>query len=74
MCLISTLLPVPDGPSTIEIWSSGRPRLRPLRIRVRPNCLTTSMISIASSPPWSRFSPVCQRYGFASLGSTPGIE
>ena len=32
------------------------------------------MISIASSPPWSRFSPVCQRYGFDSDGSTPGID
>ena len=29
MCLISTLLPVPEGPSTIETWSSGRPRFRP---------------------------------------------
>ena len=59
MCLISTDLPVPDGPSTIEIMLSGRPRLQPFRIRVRPNCLTRSMISIASSPPWSRFCPVC---------------
>ena len=74
MCLISTLLPVPEGPSTIEIWLSGSPRLTPLRIRMRPNCLTTSMISIASSPPWSRFSPVCQRYGSGSLASTPGIR
>ena len=54
MCLISTDLPVPDGPRTIEIMLSGMPRLQPFRIRVRPNCLTRSMISIASSPPWSR--------------------
>ena len=69
MCLISTLFG-PGGPSTIEIWSLGSPRLRPFRIRVRPNCLTRSMISIASSPPWSRFSPVCQRYGLV-LGGAP---
>jgi hypothetical protein len=32
-----------------------------------------SMTSIASSPPWSRFAPVCQRYGFDSSELTPGM-
>src|SRR5204862_371441 len=74
MCLISTLLPVPEGPSTIETWSSGRPRLSPLRMRARPNCLTRPMISIASVPPWSRVRPVWKREGSDSEGSTPGVE
>ena len=59
MCLMQTDLPVPDGPRIIEIWLSGRPRLRPFRIVLRPNALTTSMNSTASSEPCSRVRPVC---------------
>ena len=57
MCLMQTDLPVPDGPRIIEIWSSGRPRLRPFRIVLRPNALMTSMNSTASSAPCSRVRP-----------------
>src|SRR5215217_3545508 len=66
MCLMHTDLPVPDGPRIIEIWLSGRPRLRPFSTRLRPNALTTSMNSTASSEPCSRFVPVCHWYSFAS--------
>ncbi len=62
MCLMQTDLPVPDGPRIIEIWLSGMPRFRPLRIVLRPNDFLTSMNSIASMPPCSRLWPVCQRY------------
>src|SRR5262245_36246274 len=66
MCLMQTDFPVPEGPRIIEIWLSGRPRLRPLRTRLRPNALTTSMNSTASSEPCSRFTPVCHWYSSAS--------
>ena len=59
MCLMQTDLPVPDGPRIIEIWLSGMPRLRPLRIVLRPNDFFTSMNSIASVEPWSRVRPEC---------------
>ena len=48
MCLMQTDLPVPDGPRIIEIWPSGRPRLRPFRIVLRPKDFFTSMNSTAS--------------------------
>src|ERR671925_237575 len=66
MCLMQTDLPVPDGPRIIEIWLSGRPRLRPFSTRLRPKALTTSMNSTASSEPCSRFLPVCHWYSSAS--------
>src|SRR5215212_1972205 len=66
MCLMHTDLPVPDGPRIIEIWLSGRPRLSPLSTRLRPNALTTSMNSTASSEPCSRVLPVCHWYSSAS--------
>src|SRR5215207_5816791 len=66
MCLMHTDLPVPEGPRIIEIWLSGRPRLRPFSTRLRPNALTTSMNSTASSEPCSRLVPVCHWYSSAS--------
>src|SRR3954452_6795208 len=66
MCLMHTDLPVPDGPRIIEIWLSGRPRFSPLSTRLRPNALTTSMNSTASSEPCSRVLPVCHWYSSAS--------
>src|SRR5918996_1241484 len=66
MCLMQTDFPVPEGPRIIEIWLSGRPRLRPFRTRLRPKALTTSMNSTASSAPCSRFLPVCHWYSSAS--------
>src|SRR5215211_2193431 len=66
MCLMQTDFPVPDGPRIIEIWSFGSPRFRPFRTRLRPNALTTSMNSTASSLPCSRFLPVCHWYSSAS--------
>src|SRR5215208_4572430 len=66
MCLMHTDLPVPEGPRIIEIWLSGRPRLRPFSTRLRPKALTTSMNSTASSEPCSRFLPVCHWYSSAS--------
>ena len=45
MCLMHTDLPVPEGPRIIEICPSGRPRLRPFRIVLRPNDFLTSMNS-----------------------------
>src|SRR5215218_777686 len=66
MCLMQTDLPVPEGPRIIEIWLSGRPRLSPFRTRLRPNALTTSMNSTASSEPCSRVLPVCHWYSSAS--------
>src|SRR5215210_6006935 len=66
MCLMQTDFPVPDGPRIIEIWLSGRPRLRPFSTRLRPKALTTSMNSTASSEPCSRFVPVCHWYSSAS--------
>ena len=59
MCLMHTDLPVPDGPRIIEIWLSGMPKFRPLRIVVRPKDFLTSMNSIASVEPWSRLRPEC---------------
>jgi hypothetical protein len=38
-CLISTLLPVPDGPSTTVIIPSGMPRFRPFMTTLEPNDL-----------------------------------
>src|SRR5215210_8781849 len=66
MCLMQTDFPVPDGPRIIEIWLSGRPRLRPFSTRLRPKALTTSMNSTASSEPCSRFVPVCHWYSSVS--------
>src|SRR4029453_18019553 len=66
MCLMQTDLPVPEGPRIIEIWLSGRPRFKPLSTRLRPNALTTSMNSTASSAPCSRVLPVCHWYSSAS--------
>src|SRR5215216_2174763 len=66
MCLMQTDFPVPEGPRIIEIWLSGRPRLRPFSTRLRPKALTTSMNSTASSEPCSRFLPVCHWYSSAS--------
>ena len=43
MCLISTLLPVPEGPSTTVIVSSGKATLRPLSTGTPPRRLCTSM-------------------------------
>src|SRR4029077_14424512 len=43
MCLISTLLPVPDGPSTTVIVSSGIATFRPFRTGAPPSRLCTSM-------------------------------
>src|SRR4051794_17055036 len=66
MCLMQTDLPVPDGPRIIEIWLSGRPRLSPLRILLRPNALCTSMNSIASTAPSGRGRwPWCHSYSFS---------
>src|SRR3954452_2439284 len=66
MCLMQTDLPVPDGPRIIEIWLSGRPRFRPLRILLRPNALWTSMNSIASLEPSGRGRwPWCHSYSFS---------
>src|SRR5215216_4827841 len=66
MCLMQTDLPVPDGPRIIEIWLSGRPRLRPFRILLRPNALWTSMNSIASTAPSGRGRcPWCHSYSFS---------
>src|SRR4051812_33499749 len=66
MCLMQTDLPVPDGPRIIEIWLSGRPRLRPFRILLRPNALWTSMNSIASTEPSGRGRwPWCHSYSFS---------
>ena len=63
MCLMHTDFPVPDGPRIIEIWFSGRPRLRPFRIVLRPNDLWTSMNSTASVEPWSRLVPSASSRG-----------
>ena len=42
MCLMSTLLPVPEGPSTTVIVSVGNATLRPLRTGTPPRRLCTS--------------------------------
>ncbi len=68
MCLMHTDLPVPDGPRIIEIWLSGMPRFSPFRITLRPNAFFTSMNSIASVDPCSRWRPVCHWYGSFSPG------
>src|SRR4051794_37431727 len=45
-CLMSTLLPVPEGPRIVVIASSLKLRSRPVRISNGPNALWTSRTSI----------------------------
>ncbi len=49
-CLISTLLPVPEGPSTTVIVSSGIASVRPLSTGTPPRRLCTSVQRIDQSP------------------------
>ena len=49
-CLISTLLPVPDGPSTTVIVLSGNATLRPFSTGTPPRRLWTSMQRIDQLP------------------------
>src|SRR5271166_2249168 len=49
-CLISTLLPVPEGPSTTVIVSSGKAMFNPLRTGTLPRRLCTSVQRIDQSP------------------------
>ena len=50
MCLISTLLPVPEGPSTTVIVSSGNATFSPFRTGTPPRRLCTSTQRIDQSP------------------------
>ena len=50
MCLISTLLPVPEGPSTTVIVSAGKATFSPFSTGTPPRRLCTSMQRIDHLP------------------------